>query len=191
MTDLHTIRTAGNKQLPDKTMVRMQLDPFINDALRVQIKLPGQEKFSNLGSLKIVNGIIELPVKLIFFSYAREDQYRVNKIARKLWQDGYLTWVDKKDLLPGDDWEVKIEDAIERSDYVLTFLSPSSIIKTGYVQKEFKYALEQQTYRPNGKRFIIPILLKPCDPPHEFKKLQWLRYWEEGAYEKLKQALTG
>jgi len=187
--ELHSIITAGKKEVPHGTEIRARLGS-VPGTIRIEIKLPGQTDYSDLGDLNIVEGTVEIPVQLVFFSYAKEDQSKVQEISNKLWQDGYLTWVDKKDLLPGDDWELRIEDAIERSDYVLVFLSPSSITKTGYVQKEFKYAVQQQELRPRGKRYIIPILLEQCNPPREFKKLHWLKYWEDKSYDILKQALS-
>jgi hypothetical protein len=106
-------------------------------------------------------------LKLLFFSYAHEDQVEVEKIAESLQQDGFLIWLDKKYLLPGDDWRVAIETAMDKADFILVFLSKSSVLKVGYVQKELRYALERSQLSPSGKRYIIPILLEPCTPPHE------------------------
>jgi TIR domain len=129
-------------------------------------------------------------LKLLFFSYAHEDQVEVEKIAESLQQDGFLIWLDKKNLLPGDDWRVAIETAMDKADFILVFLSKSSVLKVGYVQKELRYALERSQLSPSGKRYIIPILLEPCTPPHELQYLHWLPLWEHGAYEKLKNALN-
>lgn len=128
---------------------------------------------------------------MLFVSCAHEDQLAVEGIADQLWQDGFLTWLDKKDLLPGDEWKTRIEDAIERADYVLVFLSKTSVKKVGYVQKELKFALKQREIRPSGHRYIVPILLEPCEPPRELRDIHWLNTWEEGWYEKLKAALRG
>jgi len=186
---VHTIRAAGKKEVPHGTEVVLTRGTLQGTA-RVRLKLPGQRKFSDLGDLPISNGIIELPVKLLFLSYAREDRTKVQRLANKLWQDGFLTWMDTKDLLPGDAWRDRIADAVERADYILIFLSQTSCTKVGYIQKEFKYALEQKELRPSGVRYIIPILLEPCDPPRELQNAQWLNSWEEGSYQRLKKALT-
>jgi TIR domain len=74
---------------------------------------------------------------------------------------------------------------------VLVFLSRKSCSKIGYVQKEMKYALEQRDLRPKGYRYIIPILVEECEPPREFRRIQWSRMWEDSWYEKLKLALEG
>ncbi len=187
-TDLHTIRTAGKKEVPHGTKIIIHRGT-VPATVNLEIQLPGQKALTHLGNLPIIDGVIELPLELVFFSYAREDSSTVHKLAEKLWQVSFLTWVDTKDLLPGDDWKARIEDAIERSDYVLVFLSETSVNKVGYVQRELKYALKQQQLRPSGTRYIIPIRINPCKPPRELRHMQWLDYWEDGAYEKLKKAL--
>lgn len=188
--ELHTILTAGNKKIPHGTSLQLRLGS-LPGTVNAQIQLPGQKTSMNLGDLKIDNGVIRLPLKLVFFSYAREDQAAVQTLADRLWQDGFLCWLDTRNILPGDDWKARVEDAIERSDFVLIFLSDTSIKKVGYVQHELKFALEQQQLRPTGTRYIIPIRLAPCDTPRDLRHIQWLDYWEENAYTTLKNALQG
>ena len=188
--DVHTIRAAGKKEVPGGTKIELRLGS-LSGTVRISIQLPGQRQPSDLGNIKIVDGVVELPVKLLFLSYAHEDQLDVEALADQLWQDGFLTWLDKKDLLPGDDWRVRIEDAIERADYVLVFLSQTSVNKIGFIQKELKHTLDQQTLRPSGQRYIVPVLLEECEPPPQLGHIHWLKSWEQGAYDKLKLALKG
>jgi hypothetical protein len=186
--EVHTIRAAGKKEVPGGTKIVVRLGSRPG-TVHVLIQLPGQRDYSDLGDVLIVDGVVELPVKLPFLSYAREDQIAVRAIAEELRQDGFLIWLDAKDLLPGDDWKARIEDAIERADYVLVFLANNSVNKVGYVQRELKYALEQQDLRPSSHRYMIPILLEPCNPPRELSSIQWLKTWETGFYEKLVKVL--
>src|SRR3972149_8474519 len=182
-TELKTIRTAGNKEVPHGTVLKVRVGRLPATA-NIQIQLPGQKAPTDLGDLPIVEGVAQLPLKLVFFSYAREDRASVRSLADKLWQDGFLTWLDVKNLLPGDDWKTRIEDAIDRSDYVLVFLSQTSVKKAGYVQRELKYGLAQQQLRPTGARYIIPIRINACEPPRELHNIHWLDSWEDDAYEK-------
>jgi hypothetical protein len=145
----------------------------------VLVKLPNTDRFEDIGDLPIVDGIIYLPVPFVFLSYAREDSEKVQQINSELRDKGILTWFDKQDLLPGDNWQTKIEEAIETSDYILIFLSPKSINKRGTFQREMKYALDQLLVRPNSESYIIPVLLEECVPPREFKDIQWACGWEE------------
>jgi hypothetical protein len=169
-------------------MFELKLGDFPG-TVNVAVQFPGQNKRTRFHNLFIHDHVLELPIKLAFLCHAKEDRETVERLGDDLHQDGFLTWFDKKDLLPGDDWEEKIKDAIERSDYVLVFLSRISCSKVGYVQREMKYALKQRELRPRGQRFIIPFLIEKCEPPREFRRIQWLHAWEEGWYEKLKVAL--
>jgi hypothetical protein len=187
--EIHTIRTAGNKEVPSGTCIELYLTTFPG-TIGVRLGLPGQKKFSNLGAVSIVNGVVTLPVKLLFFSYAREDQRKVTRVANRLYQDGFLTWLDRKDIRPGDTWKTRIKRGMESADYILIFLSQASCKKTGYVQVEMKDAFEMSKRKPDGQRFIIPILLESCTPPDRFADTAWLHWWEDGAYERLKAAFA-
>jgi hypothetical protein len=173
--EVHAIHTAGGKEIPQGTILEARLGSLPN-TVQVRIKLPGQEQFSDLGNLPLRSGIIELPLKLVFLCHAHEDRPTVESIGGQLWQDGYLTWFDKKDLLPGDSWQEMIEEAIEKADFFLAFLSKNSVSKTGFVQREIKYALQQRDLRPLRQRYIIPILLEECDLPREFRTVHWARH---------------
>lgn len=153
--------------------------------LFIEYKIPQYEKWFEIGSIQIKNSQIILPLSLAFLSYAKEDQDKVELVMDKLHSHGILTWYDEKDLIPGDDWKTEIEEAIEKSDYVLVFLSSGTMQKTGYKNKEIKYALEQRDLRPSGKRYIIPILLDDCEPPRKFSEIHWLKTWGENWQNKL------
>jgi hypothetical protein len=55
----------------------------------------------------------------IFLSYAREDRKRVEKLYQELSKAGFKPWMDKRDILPGEKWELAIQKAIQRSDFFL------------------------------------------------------------------------
>jgi len=188
-TDLHTIttKTARGHDLPDKFFLTLRLGMF-PATVTVDIKLPGQQKAKTYLNLPIKEGVLNLPVKLLFLSYAREDRKTVEDIGNRLYQDGFLTWFDRKDLRPGDLWKTRIKRGMDSADYVLIFLSKASATKTGYVQAEMKYAFEQYKLRPDEQRYIIPILLEDFTPPDRFEDFDWLRWWEDDAYERLKSA---
>lgn len=189
MVNVNSILTAKNHKLPTGAQIMVSISPRKVTHLHVKLKLPGQDHFSDLGDLPIIDGIVTLPMKLVFLLHAKEDRSVAKSIGEKLWHDGFLTWFDENDLLPGDKWEDLIETAIEESDFILVFLSERSIVKTGYVQHEMRYALEQQKLRPSGQRYIIPVLTEPCVPPKEFRDIHWLELWKEDAYDKLRKAM--
>ena len=189
MTDLHTIRTAGRKEVPNGTHLEVRLER-LPSMVTVRVQLPGQRDWAEYPDLPIKDGVVELPVPLVFLCHAKEDRLVVRDLGERLYEDGVLTWLDDKDLLPGYDWKTEIDNAIDRSDFVLVFLSQASCQKTGYFQRELRYALEQQQMRPEGQRFIVPVLLESCQPPRSLQKIQWVKLGESGAYESLRRALT-
>ena len=78
----------------------------------------------------------------IFLSYASEDQKKVEKLYQKLSDVGYKPWMDRKDILPGEKWDVVIRKAIKESDFFLACLTTTSVKKRSYLQMEFRKALE-------------------------------------------------
>ncbi|WP_299394345.1 toll/interleukin-1 receptor domain-containing protein [Pelagibius sp.] len=186
--ELHSIFTKGRKEVPDGTIVELRIGRAPG-TVSVRVQLPLQDAWTDYPDLEIRDGIIELPVTLAFLSHAKDDSEFVSGLAARLLQDGVLTWFDENDLLPGDDWRRKIDKGIEQSDFILLFLSSSSVSKTGYFQRELKYALEQQKLRPEGARYVIPIIIDGCQPPPSLRDIHWLRLDQPRWYERLKQAL--
>lgn len=182
------ISLIGNKPIPDGLQLGVHNDGKPG-FVRIAYKTPGNHKEFEIGELKIVNGEVTLPLKLAFVSYAREDQALVQKIINKLNDHGVLTWFDENELMPGDHWETKIEEAIEKSENVIVFFSEKTLERTGYKNKEIRYILDQAKYRPLGSRYIIPVLLDDCKPPREFKELHWLSHGRSGWLEKLVNVL--
>lgn len=186
--ELKNIITQGRNEMPQSTLLSVALGR-LPGTVTIRVQLPGQEAWTVYQDREIHNGTVELPVKLAFLSYAKEDSVFVRGLAARLLQDGVLTWFDERDLLPGDDWKRKIDDGVEKSDVVLVFLSSISVSKTGYFQRELKYALEQLQLRPEGTRYIIPIIIDGCQPPPSLRNIHWLRADEPKWYDRLKKAL--
>ena len=103
--------------------------------------------------------------------------------------DGFDPWLDEEKLLPGQDWNREIIKAVRGSDIVLVCLSEKSISKSGYVQKEIKYALDIADEQPEGSIFLIPIRFEECDVPQRLSRWQWVNFFEGQGYKRLLMAL--
>lgn len=109
-------------------------------------------------------------------------------MALRLYDDlrraGVSPWLDRKKLLPGQNWQRVITQALQDSAYILTLLSSHSVTKRGYVQKELKAALDLVDEFPPSKIFIIPVRLDDCRPSDErLMELHWVDLfpaYEEG-----------
>lgn len=90
-------------------------------------------------------------------------------------------WVqDKISLLPGQDWENEIRKAIKNSQYFIALLSQISVSKRGFVQSEFRFALDVVKLIPEGNIFVIPARLNDCEIRYEeLKKYQYVDMFPE------------
>lgn len=114
----------------------------------------------------------------IFLNYASEDLNQAKKLYDILNLD-YNVWFDKESLLPGQDWEEEIENAIKNSDNVILLFSSRSIDKKGMVQKEYKLALDVLKQIPFGQIFIIPVRLDDCKIPSPFQRYHYIDLFPE------------
>lgn len=125
----------------------------------------------------------------VFISYAKEDRASASHLSEFLSQNGVIAWFDEKELKAGQEWETEIQKGLRTSHAVILCLSNHSISKTGYVQKEFRIALDLADYQPPGAIFIIPLRIEQCLVPDRFTKWQWLDFFHESAKDRLLEAL--
>ncbi len=125
---------------------------------------------------------------LVFLSHASEDKPRVRKLCKRLRDDGFDPWLDEERLLPGQDWNLEIGQAMRASQAILLCFSKLSVAKEGYVQREYKKAREYQLEKPEGTIFVIPVRLDDCEVPFLLRDLQYVDYPD--GYERLVKALN-
>jgi hypothetical protein len=128
-------------------------------------------------------------VARIFLCHASEDKPQVREVYQQLKAIGFMPWLDEVDILSGQDWNYEIEQALETSDFVIVFLSTRSIKKIGYVQREFKRALHHSEEFPEDFIHTIPIKLDDCAAPRQFSRHQWVKLYEDGAFDRVVSAL--
>jgi hypothetical protein len=119
----------------------------------------------------------------IFLCYAREDIVAVKAVYQKLSDAGYYPWMDKKDLLPGQKWRIETPKALKAARFVIIFFSKQSVSKEGYVQREFKLALDTLEEKPEGKVYIIPVRLDDCQVPESFGHIHYCDLFEKDGLE--------
>ena len=133
----------------------------------------------------------------IFLAHASEDKKEVRKLYELLLQRGYHPWLDEKDLMPGQNWRTEIPKAIKNSDFVILCLSNTSVQKQGYLQREFRLALDKYAEKTPGTIFLIPLKFNDCQVPDlqlpdvgvNLRDLQWVNYWESDGLERLLRAI--
>ncbi len=130
-----------------------------------------------------------LPLK-IFLSYASPDRPVVRKLYEHLVNLGADPWLDVENLLPGQDWKLEIQKALEDANLILLCLSKGSVNKEGYVQKEMRLALDRGLEMPEGEIFLIPAKLEECDLPFRLRDYQWVDLFTESGMQRLIKSLN-
>ena len=127
---------------------------------------------------------------LVFLCHSSDDKPIIRDLYYRLKNDGIKPWLDEEDILPGQAWEREIPNAVRASDVVIVCLSKGATTKTGYIQKEIKYALDIADEQPEGAIFIIPLKLEECDIPDRLRRWQWVNYYDQSGYDRLLQSLS-
>jgi hypothetical protein len=105
----------------------------------------------------------------VFIAYVNEDFTRVRRLYDDLAAAGLDPWLDKRKLLPGQDWPRCIERAIGTADFFVACFSEPALRKRGQFQRELRYALEQAAHMPLDDVYVIPVRLDACEIPRRLR----------------------
>ena len=91
----------------------------------------------------------------VFLCHSSNDKPAVRELYQKLRAESWIQpWLDEEELYPGQDWNLKLEKAVEAADAIIVCLSKGSITKEGYVQRELRIVLDFADYKPEGTLYI-------------------------------------
>jgi len=120
----------------------------------------------------------------VFIAYVEEDLASAIRLYDELKEHGFDPWLDKKKLLPGQNWPRSIERTIEVSDFFIALFSPRGVGKRGHFHSELRYALDCASRLPLGDIYLIPARLDDCQvPPAIARRIQYVDLfpsWESG-----------
>lgn len=99
----------------------------------------------------------------------------MREIYTRLKAEGWIDpWLDEEKILPGQDWDMEIEKAVEETDAAIVVISHHSITKEGYLQRELKAVIRKAEEKPDGTIFLIPLRLENCDVPRRLSQWQYV-----------------
>src|SRR5207247_3127222 len=94
----------------------------------------------------------------VFVSYARADgEDFAKKLHDHLEANGFMTWLDRRDIKLGENWDLSIDKAI-RECWALLFVMTPSGVESPNCHDEWSRAL-------SFKKPVLPLLVKPSVPP--------------------------
>ncbi|MDJ0717991.1 MAG: TIR domain-containing protein [Prochloraceae cyanobacterium] len=133
----------------------------------------------------------------IFLAHASEDKDEIKQLYERLKSQGYNPWLDVYDLKIGQKWQEVIPKVIKKSDFIILCLSSISVTKPGFLQKEFKLALNQAVEKPPNTIYLLPVKLDRCDVPdiqlvefgENLRNYQWINYYESDGFKRLLEGI--
>lgn len=93
----------------------------------------------------------------VFLSYMHEDTEAVDQLERALEAAGLAVWRDVRRLFPGEDWQQKIREAIQRNTlaFVACFSTALNKRETSHMFVELTIAMEEYRKRPPGAEWLF------------------------------------
>ena len=127
----------------------------------------------------------------VFFSYVKENQLIVEKIAENLTSYGIEVWLDKNSIKPGERFKLAIRDAIQKgSFFIACFSAEYNKRNLSYMNEELNEAVEILRMRDRINPWFIPIKINECEIPNwpigggeTLRDLQYIelyKNWEAG-----------
>jgi len=106
----------------------------------------------------------------VFIAYVEEDLRLAKKLYQAFETGGFRPWLDKKKLMPGQNWPRAIETAIQTSDIFVACFSRRATSKRGSFHSELRYALNCAAKVPLDEIFLVPVRLDDCLVPRRISK---------------------
>jgi len=120
----------------------------------------------------------------VFIAYAHEDAASADRLFDGFAENGFDPWMDRRKLLPGQNWPEAIQNALETSDFVIICFSSNSVSKRGGFQAEIRHALNCGSRLPLDDVYLIPVRLDNCRVPSRIQReVQWVDLfpsWKRG-----------
>jgi len=99
-----------------------------------------------------------IPAMRIFLSYPSQDRQLVESIYLALRAQGHSVFFDRDNLPPGEEYHIRIRNAIEKSDLFVFMMSPDAFDAGSYTLTELEIA--KKTWdNPAGR--VLPVMLRP------------------------------
>lgn len=118
--------------------------------------------------------------KRVFLAYAIEDVEFVEALFDALEEAGFHPWMDRRKLLPGQNWPKAIDRAISMADFFIPCFSNHALGRPSRFHAELRYALERATEWPLDYPFVIPVRLEDCRLPRQITaQLQYIDLFPE------------
>src|SRR4030095_876792 len=112
----------------------------LKEVLRQQQQLVVRRKELE-AQIEAIDAQSETSGPLVFVSYARADEEKARILYNELRKLGFTPWLDKEDLVPGQEWAREIRQIVQKA-YIFLLCLSKTFAARGYRQVEVKMALD-------------------------------------------------
>ncbi|MEM6656092.1 MAG: toll/interleukin-1 receptor domain-containing protein [Planctomycetota bacterium] len=105
-----------------------------------------------------------IPPNEVFLSHSSADRQVADSVAKTVRAHGVPVWYSPTNINTAQQWHDEIGRALERCDWFVLLLSPSSV-GSRWVKHEFMFALREARYDER----ITSVIVEECD----HKALSW------------------
>lgn len=125
-------------------------EEFANDEFAREIIKPIIPRLDSYG--------LKTMIKIkVFISYSSKDGWFADKLENALNRKGIGVWIDKKEIVVGDDLIEKIREGVNTSQYICAVISNNSI-NSRWVREELNLGMNQQI--ESGEVKVLPLILE-------------------------------
>lgn len=103
----------------------------------------------------------------LYISFANENRGQVRTLEARLRTEGFDTWFDEKDWLPGSDWKNVIDQVVPSCDFFISCVSTQSVRREGFYETELRKALGVKQSRLG---FVVIVRLDNCELPEVYRE---------------------
>lgn len=111
----------------------------------------------------------------VFISHNSMDKPLARRLSSELERFGIITWLDEKDILPGQSIPDKITTALENCTHFILIYSEHSKDKT-WVKTELNNILMRRNSSAERQPIIIPLLLNELLPPRLISEVKGINF---------------
>jgi hypothetical protein len=111
----------------------------------------------------------------VFISYSSADRAFVEDLVKKLNERLVDVWYDKWEVKVGDSIIERINEGLDKADYLIVVLSKNSV-KSRWVKLELEAAMIKIIEKG---AFILPILLEDCEIPFLLKGRRYANFKDD------------
>lgn len=103
----------------------------------------------------------------VFLSHGTADKPAVEELARRLKREGIEPWLDKWNLIPGQESQLAMERALADCATCAVFIGPGGL--GPWQNEEMRAAIARRVGEKEGQFRVIPVLLPGMERPERGK----------------------